>query len=81
MLEDLKTKQINNCVQKLRKRYTESFKDFKMKPLWIFSYSPRHKNFRGFPSSKIIVGLYLKKPFWIFSYSLGDKIFMGFPLE
>ena len=30
-------------------RYTESFKGFEMKPLWVFSYSPRDKNFRGFP--------------------------------
>ena len=28
---------------------TESFKGFEMKPLWVFSYSPRDKNFRGFP--------------------------------
>ena len=29
--------------------YTESFKGFEMKPLWVYSYSPQDKNFRGFP--------------------------------
>ena len=28
---------------------TESFKGFEIKPLWVFSYSPRDKNFMGFP--------------------------------
>ena len=30
----------------------ESFKGFVMKPLWIFSYSPRDKNLRGFPDKQ-----------------------------
>ena len=29
--------------------YTESLKGFEMKPLWVFSDSPRDKNFMGFP--------------------------------
>ena len=28
---------------------TEILKGFDMKPLWVFSDSPRDKNFRGFP--------------------------------
>ena len=28
---------------------TESLKGFDTKPLWVFSDSPRDKNFRGFP--------------------------------
>ena len=30
-------------------RYTESLKGFEMKPLRVFSDSPRDKNLRGFP--------------------------------
>ena len=29
--------------------FTESLKGFELKPLWVFSYSPRDKNFRDFP--------------------------------
>ena len=32
--------------------FTESLKGFEMKPIWVFSDSPRDKNFRGFPSVK-----------------------------
>ena len=36
---------------------TESLKCFEMKPLWVFSDSPRDKNFRVFHTSKTIDGL------------------------
>ena len=29
--------------------YTESFKGFEMKPVWVLSYSPQDKSFKGFP--------------------------------
>ena len=62
--------------------YTESLKGFEMKRFWVFSYSPRNKNIRGFyHTSKTIDGLNLKKPFWVFSYSPRDKTFMGFPYK
>ena len=32
--------------------FTESFMGYQMKPLWVFSYSPRDKNFRGFQYEK-----------------------------
>ena len=43
-------KQSGNCYCiKIEESYTESLKGFEMKPLWVFSDSPRDKNFRGFP--------------------------------
>ena len=52
-----------------------------MKPLWVFSDSPRDKNFRVLQARETIDGLNLNKPFWVFSYSPRDKTFMGFPYE
>ena len=52
-----------------------------MKPLWVFSDSPRDKDFRDFPYEYNIDGLNLKKHFWIFSYSPRNNTFMGFPYK
>ena len=61
--------------------FTESLKGFEMKPTWVFSDSPRDKNFRGFPSVKNHWWFKLEETFSGFLIQFARQDIYGFSLR